>query len=213
MNTDNLFNIKVNTMIQANCDWCDEHPKIMGEKFCSDECAHEFYSDFVAKIVDDDEDEEEEDVPLRDMNDAQIEKYVERIGQCPRDECAEWAMLYIGGDILRYSYCNFIQWGIEDQTVSNITITRAAFDEINFRNCTFDNVTFQECIFSDIILNNSTFKNCTFIECELDSSMVPDKSCKVTNNTEGEYDHYYARYDYEEDYDDEDDRQVYEDLY
>ena len=197
MNTDN----QINTMIQANCDWCDEHSKIMGEKFCSDECAHEFYNDFVAKLVDDDEDEEE-DVPLRDMNDAQIEKYVERIGQCPRDECKEWEMLFIGGRVLRYSYCKFIQWGIEGETVSNITITRATFDEITFTNYVFDNVTFQECIFKDIVLNNTTFKNCTFIECELDSSMSLDNSCKLIKHNE--YDHYYAHYNYEEDYDDED---------
>jgi len=230
MNTDNQIDIKVNTMIHdncnyncviqdpelaniaANCDWCAEHPKNIGEKFCSDECGDKFYSDFVAKLVDEDEDDEseyycesesecEEEVPLRDMNDAQIEKYVERIGQCPRDECKEWEMLFIGGRVLRYSYCKFIQWGIEGETVSNITITRATFDEITFTNYVFDNVTFQECIFKDIVLNNTTFKNCTFIECELDSSMSLGKSCKLINHNE--YDHYYARYDYEEDYDDE----------
>ena len=153
-----------------------------------------------------DEDEDDDDVlnmPLCKMNDAQIEKYVELIGRCPREECDEWEMLFIGGNILRYSYCKFIQWGIEGETVSNITITRATFDEITFTNYVFDNVTFKECVFNDIVLKNSTFKNCTFIDCEMDSSMVLDKSCKVTNNTEGEYDHYYARYDYEEDYDDE----------
>jgi uncharacterized protein YjbI with pentapeptide repeats len=120
-------------------------------------------------------------MPLSHMNDAQIEKYVELCGQCPRDECEEWEMVYIGGDILRYSYCKFIQWGIEDQTVSNITISRALFDEINFDNCVFDGVEFEECVFKDIILNNTTFKNCKFIECELDSSIVPDDSCSVEN--------------------------------
>ena len=133
---------------------------------------------------DEEEDEEEEDLmdmPLRNMNDLQIENYVERIGRCPRDECDEWTMVYNGGDILRYSYCKFIQWGIEDQIVSNITITRAIFNEITFTNYVFDNVTFDECVFKDVILNNTTFKNSKFIECEFDSSMVPDKSCKVIN--------------------------------
>ena len=253
MNTDNLFDIKVNAMIQSkgdydcmiqsngdyncliqsNCDWCAEHSKNIGDKFCSDECGDKFYSNFVAKLVDEEEEEDEdkaeaededeseyyceieseceEEVPLREMNDVQIEKYVERIGQCPRDECLEWAMLYTGGDILRYSYCKFIQWGIEDQTVSNITITRATFDDTTFTNYVFDNVTFEECVFRDVVLNNTTFKNCAFIECEMDSSMSLDNSCKLIKHNE--YDHYYALYDYEEDYDDEDDRQVYEDLY
>ena len=133
----------------------------------------------------DDEDEDEDDLimsmPLSHMNDTQIEKYVELCGRCPRDECEEWEMVYIGGDILRYSYCKFIQWGIEDQTVSNITISRALFDEINFDNCVFDGVEFEECVFKDIILNNTTFKNCKFIECEMDSSIVPDDSCSVEN--------------------------------
>jgi len=115
------------------------------------------------------------------MNDTQIEKYVELCGRCPRDECEEWEMLYIGGDILRYSYCKFIQWGIEDQTVSNITISRATFDEINFENCVFDGVEFEECVFKEVVLNNTTFKNCTFTECEMDSSIVPDDSCSVEN--------------------------------
>ena len=126
-----------------------------------------------------DEDDLIMNMPLHKMNDAQIEKYVELIGRCPREDCEEWDMVYTGGDILRYSYCKFIQWGIEDQTVSNITISRALFDEITFTNYVFDGVTFEECVFKDIILNNTTFKNCKFIECELDSSMVPDKSCSV----------------------------------
>ena len=79
-----------------------------------------------------DEDEEDEEESLQNMNDLQIEEYVERIGQYPRDECDEWNMVYNGGAILRYSYCNFSQWHIEDQTVSNITITRPIFTETTF---------------------------------------------------------------------------------
>ena len=145
------------------------------------------------EVSSDDEDSEDEDelimsMPLSHMNDTQIEKYVELCGRCPRDECDEWEMVYTGGNILRYSYCKFIQWGIEDQTVSNITISRATFDEINFENCVFDGVEFEECVFKDIILNNTTFKNCKFIECELDSSLVPDDSCEVMNYTDSDED-------------------------
>ena len=135
-----------------------------------------------------DEDDLIMNMPLHKMNDAQIEKYVELRGCCPRDECDEWAMVYTGGAILRYSYCKFIQWGIEDQIVSNITISRATFNEITFTNYVFDNVTFEECVFKDIILNNTTFKNSTFIYCEFDSSIVPDKSCKVVNYND-DHDH------------------------
>jgi hypothetical protein len=138
----------------------------------------------------DDEDEDEliMSMPLSHMNDTQIEKYVELCGRCPRDECEEWEMMYTGGAILRYSYCKFIQWGIEDQTVSNITISRAIFDEINFDNCVFDGVEFEECVFKNIVLNNTTFKNCRFIECEMDSSIVPDDSCRVENYSDSDED-------------------------
>jgi hypothetical protein len=145
-----------------------------------------------------DDEEEEEDIPLQNMNDLQIEKYVERIGLCPRDECDKWTMVYAGGAILRYSYCNFSQWHIEDQTVSNVTITRAIFNETTFTNYVFDNVTFDECVFMDVILNNTTFKNSKFIECELDSR-VPDKSCEVVKykyNDDDDYDHVHFTYYY-----------------
>ena len=141
--------------------------------------------DTVASLEDsDDEDSNDEDelimsMPLRHMNDAQIEQYVELCGRCPRDECDEWEMVYKGDTILRYSYCKFIQWHIEDQTVSNITISRAIFDETTFTNYVFDGVVFEECVFKDIVLNNTTFKNCRFIDCEMDSSIVPDDSCRV----------------------------------
>ena len=133
---------------------------------------------------DSDDEEEDEDelimsMPLRHMNDAQIEQYVELCGRCPRDECEEWEMVYTGGAILRYSYCKFIQWHIEDQTVSYITISRAIFDETTFTNYVFNCVVFEECVFKDIHLNNTTFKNCRFIDCEMDSSIVPDDSCRV----------------------------------
>lgn len=192
---------------RTQCNWCTDNPKLMGEQFCSHECENLFYEDFVSKLVDEDEDKE---VPLCEMNDEQIEKYLEQIGRCPREECDEWAMIYTGGVPKRYSYGNFTQWGIEDQTVSNITITRAIFDEITFTNCVFDNVTFEDCTFKDIRLNNTTVKNSTFIACQMDPGMVADDSCKVILG-ENEYDHYYNKYEdeYEEEDDDEDRRDLY----
>ena len=127
----------------------------------------------------DDEDGHIMSMPLSHMTDAQIEQYVELCGRCPRDECEEWESIYTGGAILRYSYCKFIQWGIEDQTVSYITISRALFDQITFTNYVFNCVVFEECVFKDIVLNNTTFKNCRFIDCKMDSSIVPDDSCRV----------------------------------
>ena len=170
----------------------DSGKKTTFEEEEDDESEYESEDDDSSEYDSDDEEEDEDDLimnmPLRDMNDVQIEKYVELIGRCPRDECEEWEMVYNGGAILRYSYCKFIQWGIEDQIVSNITISRAIFDEITFTNYVFDNVHFDECVFKDIILNNTTFKNCKFIDCEMDSSIVPDDSCEVMNYDESDED-------------------------
>jgi hypothetical protein len=129
----------------------------------------------------DDEDEHIMSMPLRDMTDAQIEKYVELRGLCPRDECDEWAMVFRGGDILRYSYVNFTNVLISDQNVSDTTITRAEFLGTTFRNCVFEQVHFDECDFKSVVLENVTFNNCHFTECDLDSYMSLDNSCIVEN--------------------------------
>ena len=118
---------------------------------------------------------------LCDMTDAQIEKYVELRGLCPRDECDEWAMVFRGGDILRYSYVNFTNVLISDQNVSDTTITRAEFIGTTFRNCVFEQVHFDECDFKSVVLENVTFNNCHFTECDLDSYMSLDNSCIVEN--------------------------------
>jgi len=128
-----------------------------------------------------DEDDRIMSMPLRDMTDAQIEKYVELSGRCPRDECDEWAMVFRGGDILRYSYVNFTNVLISDQNVSDTTITRAEFLGTTFRNCVFEQVHFDECDFKSVVLENVTFNNCYFTECDLDSYMSLDNSCIAEN--------------------------------
>jgi len=143
---------------------------------------------------DEDEAEDEEDdsvasleeerimsMPLRSMTDVQIEKFVELIGRCPRDECNEWSMDYTSGDIFRFSYVNFANKTIEDQDVSNITITRANFAGCTLRNCVFDHVHFDECDFKSIILENVTFKNSSFTDCDIEPYMTFDNSCTVEN--------------------------------
>ena len=128
-----------------------------------------------------DDDAESLDIKLRDMTDAQIERYVERSGQCPRNECNAWSMIYKDGAIPRYSYVKFANVVLEDQHVSNITITRAEFLGTTFRNCVFEQVHFDECDFKSVIIENVTFNNCHFTECDLDSYMSLDNSCIVEN--------------------------------
>jgi hypothetical protein len=132
---------------------------------------------------DDDEDADERimSMSLRDMNDAQIERYVELKGLCPRDECNAWSFDYEDGPILRYSYVKFANVTVEDQRVSNITITRAEFLGTTMRNCVFEQVHFDECDFKSVVLENVIFNNCYFTECDLDSYMSLDNSCIVEN--------------------------------
>lgn len=157
------------------------------------DCHEEDEESYESEADEEDADENIMNMPLHKMNDAQIKQYVELIGRCPRDECNEWAIVYNGGPIIRYSYCNFSQWHIEDQTVSNITISRAIFIDTTFTNYVFDNVIFDECVFMDVILNNTTFKNSKFVECELDSKVL-DKSCEVINYIDDDDDNFHITY-------------------
>jgi hypothetical protein len=134
----------------------------------------------------DDEDERIMSMPLRDMTDTQIDRYIDLKGLCPRDECNEWTMVFRGGAIPRYSYVNFAEAWISDQNVSNITIRRARFAGCTLRNYVFEQVHFDECNFMSVVLENVTFRNCQFTECDLDPYMSLDNTCSVEN------------YDYEE---------------
>jgi uncharacterized protein YjbI with pentapeptide repeats len=128
-----------------------------------------------------DEDDRIMSMPLRDMNDVQIDKYIELSGQEPRDECNEWALNFRGGAIPRYSYVNFANLTIADQHVSNITIRRGNFAGCTLRNVQFEQVHFDECNFLSITLDNVTFKDCQFTECDLEPYMSIDNSCIVEN--------------------------------
>jgi hypothetical protein len=136
-----------------------------------------------AESLDEDLDEDEliMSMPLHLMTDAQIEKYIELSGRCPRDECNAWSMNYKDGAIPRYSYVKFANVVLEDQHVSNITIRRAEFLGTTFRNCVFEQVHFDECDFKSVILENVTFKDCQFTECVLEPYMSLDNSCTVEN--------------------------------
>ena len=91
---------------------------------------------------------------IGDMNDNEIQEYVNSLAPYTRhEEKHKWTMVYNGDTIKHWSYCKFIQWGISDKNVSNITITDALFIDIDFYDCVFDNVQFENCVFNDITLN------------------------------------------------------------
>ena len=147
-------------------------------------------SDQDSIAISDEESEDEDELimsmPLRDMTDKQIDRYIDLSGHCPRDECNAWSMNYEAGAVPRYSYVKFANVVLEDRHVSNTTITRAEFLGTTFRNCVFEDVHFEECDFKSVIQENVTFKDCQFTECVLDPYMSLDNSCSVEN------------YDYEE---------------
>jgi uncharacterized protein YjbI with pentapeptide repeats len=129
-----------------------------------------------------DEDEDIMSMNLRDMTDVQIDKYNDLKGLQPRDECNVWSMNYEeGAPIIRYSYVKFANLAVENQRVSNVTITRAQFLGTTFRNFVFEHVHFYECDFKSVVLENVTFNNCYFIDCDLDSYISLDNSCIVEN--------------------------------
>jgi hypothetical protein len=129
-----------------------------------------------------DSDEEDELIPLRDMTDKQIDRYIDMLGSEPRDECKEWSRDFNGGAITRYSYINFDNTTIADRSVLNRTIRRAKFSGCTLRNVKFEQVHFHESNFMSVILENVRFKDCQFTDCDLDICMDLDNSCSVENN-------------------------------
>ena len=129
-----------------------------------------------------DSDEEDELIPLCDMTDKQIDRYIDMLGSEPRDEYKEWSRDFNGGAIIRYSYINFDNTTIADRSVLNRPIRRARFSGCTLRNVQFEQVHFHECNFMSVILENVRFKDCQFTECDLDISMDLDNSCSVENN-------------------------------
>ena len=146
-------------------------------------------------LEEDEEDEEDEDdimdMPLSDMTDDQVEEYTEMIGREPRDEINEWSMDYKGGLILRYSYVNFADETVSNQTVSDRTISRARFAGATLRNCVFEQVQFFECDFKSVVLENVTFTNSSFIDCELEPYIVLHNSCHIVNFKDEDEDENY----------------------
>ena len=122
-------------------------------------------------------------MPLRDMTDNQIDKYIYNLGGEPREEVDEWTMDFKGGAIPRYSYVNFDGAWISNQHVSNITIRRARFAGCILKNVVFEDVHFHECDFRDLVVENVTFKDCQFTDCELEPNITEflDNSCSVEN--------------------------------
>jgi len=135
-----------------------------------------------AEEEEEDSDEEDELIPLRDMTDKQIDRYIDMLGSEPRDEYKEWSRDFNGGAIIRYSYINFDNTTIADRSVLNRPIRRARFSGCTLRNVQFEQVHFHECNFMSVILENVRFKDCQFTECDLDISMDLDNSCSVENN-------------------------------
>jgi hypothetical protein len=138
-------------------------------------------SDDESSVDSDEEDELIMSMPLRDMTDNQIDRYIDLSGQEPRDEIKEWSSNFRGGAIPRYSYINFADAWITDQNVSNVTIRRARFAGCTLRNFQFEQVHFHECDFNSVTLENVTFKDCQFTECDLATYMSLDNSCSVEN--------------------------------
>ena len=187
LDEENLFTTEDDGILEDDAESLEDDAESLDEDLDAEDEDEGLDEDLDAE----DEESEDEDelimsMPLHLMTDAQIEKYIELSGRCPRDEINQWTMVFRSGTIPRYSYVKFANVVLEDQHVSNITITRAEFLGTTFRNCVFEQVHFDECDFKSVIIENLTFNNCHFTECDLDPYMSVDNTCTVEN------------YDYEE---------------
>jgi len=163
------------------CDNCCEPATsgLIGDKFWCIECREEY---------------DESNLSLSEMDDYQVERYVESIGREPRDEIDEWNTDYTGltldfikNHIARYSYGNFTNATICEHIINDsdgMTITGAIFKNTTFNFCTYKFVTFKECDFTDCKIVNCDFRLLNFVNC-INMTLRLDNSC---HSVDTEYD-------------------------
>jgi hypothetical protein len=163
------------------CDNCCEPATsgLIGDKFWCIECREEY---------------DESNLSLSEMDDYQVERYVESIGREPRDEIDEWNKDYTGltldfikNHIARYSYGNFTNATICEHIINDsdgMTITGAIFKNTTFNFCTFKFITFRECDFTDCKIVNCDFRLLNFVNC-INMTLRLDNSC---HSVDTEYD-------------------------
>ncbi len=150
--------------------------------------------------VTDTEEDEEVAIPLEQMNEEQVQEYINYIGREPREEIDAWHINYSNSsnaaniinnaDIIRYSYCDFSTCTISNHRIANFDfINGADFAYCTFAKCKISNVVFYGCNFDGAVFNHeSKLKNVKFIDCSMNEITIE----AAVNNVSVEVDENYA---------------------
>lgn len=129
------------------------------------------------------EEKEKKEIPLEEMCDIDIIKFIEKLGREPRDECDHWKFTYDPTNpcLARFSYGTF-----NNCTISSRSMWFTAEFPLIIRGATFTNVDFGLCLFRHVIFMDCAFDNCDFsksriIHLTFDSCQVNNTDIKFEN--------------------------------
>jgi hypothetical protein len=129
------------------------------------------------------EEEQNKELPLEEMGDIDIIKFIEKLGREPRDECDHWKFTYD-----RYNPClRRFSYGIFNNcTIPSRSMCFGAEFPLIIRGATFTNVDFGLCLFRHVIFMDCAFDNCDFsksriIHLTFDSCLLNNTDIKFEN--------------------------------
>ena len=129
------------------------------------------------------EEQEDKEIPLKEMGDIDIIKFIEKLGREPRDECDHWKFTYdrYNPCLARLSYGTF-----NNCTIPSRSMYFGAEFPLIIRGATFTNVDFGLCLFRHVIFMDCAFDNCNFsksriIHLTFDSCQVNNTDIKFEN--------------------------------
>lgn len=129
------------------------------------------------------EEEQNKELPLEEMGDIDIIRFIEKLGREPRDECDHWKFTYD-----RYNPClRRFSYGIFNNcTIPSRSMCFGAEFPLIIRGATFTNVDFGLCLFRHVIFMDCAFDNCDFsksniIHLTFDSCLLNNTDIKFEN--------------------------------
>lgn len=129
------------------------------------------------------EEEQNNELPLEEMHDIDIIRFIEKLGREPRDECDYWKFTYDPTNpcLTRFSYGIF-----NNCTIPSRSMCFGAEFPLIIRGATFTNVDFGLCLFRHVIFMDCAFDNCDFsksniIHLTFDSCQVNNTNIKFEN--------------------------------
>ena len=123
--------------------------------------------------------EEKNEIPLEEMHDIDIIRFIEKLGREPRDECDYWKFTYdpINPCLTRFSYGTFNNCTIPSRSMCfgakfPLIIRGATFTNVDFGLCLFCHVIFMDCVFDNCDFSKSRIIHLTFDSCQVNNTNI-----------------------------------------